>query len=251
MWKIGRLPNHLPLVGRSKFVFEFRVGGGENGNVRRYIDAMTILDTAAIRASQTHHAPYDFFMGTGALNKDALPALKADFPDIKQTGFHPLEQMDVKGAFKQLIDEIEGPDFTAAVSDTLGVDLRPYPKLITIRKVSAAHEGRIHCDSESKIATALIYMNDTWDSPEGRFRVLKNDHDFNDYVAEASPETGAIVAFKRADHSWHGHTPFVGERRVVQIAWVRSQADIDRKKKRHGLSSFFKNLFGKEKADAM
>ena len=160
---------------------------------------------------------------------------------------YPLEQMDVHGAFKELIDEIEGPDFTAAVSDTLGTDLRPYPQLITIRKVSAAHEGRIHCDSESKIATCLIYMNDTWDSPEGRFRVLKNDHDFKDYVAEASPETGAIVAFKRADHSWHGHTPYVGERRVVQIAWVRSQADIDRKKKRHGLSSFFKNLFGKDK----
>jgi hypothetical protein len=43
----------------------------------------------------------------------------------------------------------------------------------------------------------------------------------------------------------------VGERRVVQIAWVRSLADIDRKKKRHGLSSFFKHLFGREKADAM
>jgi hypothetical protein len=212
---------------------------------------MTILDLDAIRASKTHHTPYDFFMGTGALKKDALPALKNDFPDIKQTGFHPLEQMDVHGAFKELIAEIEGPHFTAAVSDTLGTDLRPYPQLITIRKVSAAHEGRIHCDSESKIATCLIYMNDTWDSPEGRFRVLNNDHDFKSYVAEAAPDTGAIVAFKRADHSWHGHTPFVGERRVVQIAWVRSQADIDRKKKRHGLSSFLKNLFTREKADAM
>ena len=212
---------------------------------------MSILDYSAIRASETHHAPYDFFMGTGSLKKDALPRLRESFPDIKATGFNPLEQMKVEGAFKELIGEIEGPDFTAAVSDALGVDLRPYPQLITIRKVSATHEGRIHCDSESKIATALIYMNDTWDSPEGRFRVLKNDHDFKDYVAEASPETGAIVAFKRADHSWHGHTPFVGERRVVQIAWVRSQADIDRKKKRHGLSSFFKKIFGKEKADAM
>ncbi|HEY7979334.1 MAG TPA: 2OG-Fe(II) oxygenase [Rhizomicrobium sp.] len=212
---------------------------------------MTILNTDAIRRADVRRDPYDFFMGTGALNTAALPALKRDFPNINKTGFHPLEQMDVHGAFKELIAEIEGPEFTAAVSDTLGVDLRPYPLLITIRKISAAHEGRIHCDSESKIATALIYMNDTWDSPEGRFRVLKNDHDFSDYVAEASPETGAFVAFKRADHSWHGHTPFVGERRVVQIAWVRSQADIDRKKKRHGLSSFFKHLFGREKADAM
>lgn len=212
---------------------------------------MSILNYNAIRASDSRREPFDFFMGTGALQKDSLAALHDDFPNIKQTGFHPLEQMELKGSFKKLIDEIEGPEFTAAVSDTLGTDLRPYPQLITIRKVSAAHEGRIHCDSESKIATCLIYMNDTWDLPEGRFRVLKNDHDFKDYVAEAAPETGAIVAFKRADHSWHGHTPFVGERRVVQIAWVRSQADIDRKKKRHGLSSFFKKILGRERADAM
>ncbi|HXL99723.1 MAG TPA: 2OG-Fe(II) oxygenase [Rhizomicrobium sp.] len=212
---------------------------------------MAILDIDAIRANQAQHAPYDFFMGRGALRAEAIPALQASFPNIKATGFHPLEQMTVDGAFAELIAEIEGPEFTAAVSDVLGVDLRPYPQLITIRKVSAAHEGRIHCDSESKIATVLIYMNDTWSSPEGRFRVLKNDHDFGDYVAEASPEVGAIVGFRRADHSWHGHTPFVGERRVVQIAWVRSQADIDRKKKRHGMSSFFKKMFGREKADAM
>lgn len=212
---------------------------------------MAILDIDAIRASEAQHAPYDFFMGKGSLRADAIPALQSSFPDIKATGFHPLEQMTVGGAFAELIAEIEGREFTAAVSDVLGVDLRPYPTLITIRKASAAHEGRIHCDSESKIATVLIYMNDTWSSPEGRFRVLKNDHDFGDYVAEASPEVGAIVGFKRADHSWHGHTPFVGERRVVQIAWVRSQADIDRKKKRHGMSSFFKKMFGREKADAM
>jgi hypothetical protein len=212
---------------------------------------MNIIDLDAIRALEPRHEPYDYFMGTGALNKDALAALHDDFPDIKQTGFHPLEQMQVKGAFAELIREIESPAFTAAVSKALGTDLSPYPQLITIRKVSAAHEGNIHCDSESKIATSLIYMNDTWHSPEGRFRVLTNDHDFGSYVAEAAPETGAIVGFKRADHSWHGHTPFVGERRVVQIAWLRSQADIDRKKKRHGLSSFFKRLLGREHASAM
>ena len=168
---------------------------------------MQILDLDAIRAATVHHAPYDFFMGKGAIRADAIPALRDDFPDIKPTGYHPLEQMEVKGAFADLIREMEGPDFTAAVSDTLGVDLRPYPVLITIRKQSAAHEGRIHCDSESKIATLLIYLNEGWLSPDGRFRVLTSDKDFNSYVAEVSPEMGSVVAFKRADHSWHGHTP--------------------------------------------
>ena len=37
----------------------------------------------------------------------------------------------------------------------------------------------------------------------------------------------------------------------MTIAWRICQADIDRKKKRHGMSSFFKHLFQKEKAAAM
>jgi SM-20-related protein len=210
-----------------------------------------IINYDAIRSAELHRSPYDYVMGTGAIRDKWTPALRESFPDIKLTGFHPLSQMTVEGAFASLIEEIEGPEFTAAVSQALGVGLFPYPTLITVRKVSAAHEGRIHCDSESKIATLLIYMNEGWLSPEGRFRVLHNERDFNDYVAEASPEMGSFVAFRRADHSWHGHTPFVGERRVVQIAWLRSQTDIDRKTKRHGLSSFLKKLLGRETATAM
>jgi hypothetical protein len=208
----------------------------------------SILDYDVLRRAELHRAPYDYIVGARAIRDAWIPALRDSFPDIKLTGFHPLSQMRVEGAFANLMEEIEGPEFTTAVSQALGVDLSPYPTLITIRKVSAAHEGRIHCDSESKIATLLIYMNEGWLSPEGRFRVLRGEHDFGDYVAEASPEMGSFVAFRRADHSWHGHTPFVGERRVVQIAWVRSQADIDRKTKRHNLSSFFKKVFGDSKA---
>lgn len=211
----------------------------------------SIIDYDAIRAANARHDPYDYMMGKGALRDEWVPALRESFPDIKITGFHPLSQMNIRGAFAQMIEEIQSPAFTAAVSQALGVDLSPYPTLITIRKISAAHEGNIHCDSESKIATLLIYMNEGWLSPEGRFRVLRSAHDFSDYAAEASPEMGSFVAFRRAGHSWHGHTPFVGERRVVQIAWVRSQADIDRKTRRHGLSSLLKKMLGRETAPAM
>jgi hypothetical protein len=211
----------------------------------------SIIDYDAIRAASVHHTPYDWMTGKGALREDKIAALRESFPDIKVTGFHPLSQMKVEGAFAKLIEEMEGAEFTRAVSDALGIDLSPYPTLITIRKVSAAHEGNIHCDSESKLATLLIYMNEGWLSPEGRFRVLRSKTDFNDYAAEVSPEMGSFVAFRRADHSWHGHTPFVGERRVVQIAWVRSQAEIDRKTRRHGLSTFLKKLLGRESVSAM
>jgi len=208
-----------------------------------------IIDYNAIRHANAHHAPYSYIVGRNILRAEWIPEIRDTFPAIKLTGFHPLSQMRIEGAFSELIHEIGGPRFAEAVSEGLGVDLRPYPQLITIRKISAAHEGRIHCDSESKIATLLIYMNEGWLSPEGRFRVLRNDRDFNDFVTEVSPEMGSFVAFRRDDHSWHGHTPFVGERRVVQIAWVRSQADINRKTRRHGLSSFFKKLWPSEPRD--
>ncbi|MBV9570425.1 MAG: 2OG-Fe(II) oxygenase [Alphaproteobacteria bacterium] len=204
----------------------------------------TIIDYAAIRAANLNHVPYDYMVGKGAVRETWVRAVRESFPEIKVTGFHPLSQMSIEGAFAKLIEEIEGPEFSVAVSEALGVDLSPYPKLITIRKISAAHEGNIHCDSESKIATLLIYMNEGWLSPEGRFRVLRSSSDFEDYAVEVSPEMGSFVAFRRTDHSWHGHTPFVGERRVVQVAWVRSQADVDRKTKRHKLSSWLKALLG-------
>ncbi len=65
---------------------------------------------------------------------------------------------------------------------------------------------------------------------------------FEAMAEEISPVTGSLFAFRRADNSWHGHTSFVGERRVVQMTWLRSQADVDRKKSRGSLSHFFKKV---------
>src|SRR5436305_12944113 len=125
----------------------------------------SVIDYDAIRAARAQHDPYDYMVGRGSLRADWIPALRESFPDLKLTGFHPLSQMKITDAFGKLIEEMEGPEFTAAVSEALGIDRLPHPTLITVRKVSAAHEGNIHRDSESKIATLLIYMNEGWLSP--------------------------------------------------------------------------------------
>jgi hypothetical protein len=54
-----------------------------------------------------------------------------------------------------------------------------------------------------------------------------------------------VFAFLRADNSWHGHEPFTGERRVVQVAWVRDADELARKKKRNKVAQFFKGVFGR------
>ena len=42
-------------------------------------------------------------------------------------------------------------------------------------------------------------------------------------IMEVPPTEGTLLAFRRADNSWHGHKPFAGERRVIQFNWVTSE----------------------------
>jgi SM-20-related protein len=205
---------------------------------------MQILDEAAIRNSQFSKEPYPHFLGSGFLKQDAIPELSRDFPDIKKSGYLTIDDIEVGGRFKQLVEELEGEELTEILSQRFGLDLHPYPRLTTVRKLSQGSDGRIHTDGPSKVMTLLVYMNEAWsDSPDGRLRVLYNGSDFEPYACEVPPIMGTVFAFLRADNSWHGHKPFTGERRVVQVAWVKDQAELDRKKKRNATSKFFKSLF--------
>lgn len=213
-------------------------------------DGLRVLDLAGFRDAPLRTDPYPHVMAAGVLRPEALPALRADFPDIKEAGYHPLEAFHAHGAFATLLEEVDGAALSRAMNAKFGpvlpgVDFTALPRLVTVRKLSKAHEGRIHTDSESKVATLLIYMHQGWAAPEGRIRVLRNGTSFEDHAGEVAPDEGNLFAFLRGSNSWHGHTPFTGERRVVQIAWIRNQGEIDRKRKRHGLSRWFKRLFGR------
>ncbi len=205
--------------------------------------AYSCIDIDSVRNARTKREPYNYLVASHVILPDAVGGLRRDFPDIRETGFFPEEDVERHGAFASLLEEMKGREISEIVSGKLDIDLVDKPKMITIRKLSAAKDGRIHTDSEAKIATLLVYLNDAWqDSPAGRLRVLRNGTDFEAMAEEISPVTGSLFAFRRADNSWHGHTSFVGERRVVQMTWLRSQADVDRKKSRGSLSHFFKKV---------
>ncbi len=55
---------------------------------------------------------------------------------------------------------------------------------------------------------------------------------------------GNLAVFRRAENSFHGHLPYEGERRVIQVAWLTSQDEKMRKTQRGKLSRLFKKLFG-------
>ena len=207
---------------------------------------LTILNADAVHKAPLVKEPYVYFLGSGVLNEEAIPDLRRDFPTITKPGYLTVDEVGLRGRFKTLIDEIESDEFSEVLSQKFGKNLHPYPRLTTIRKLSQAKDGRIHTDGPSKVMTLLIYMNDEWQAEgAGRLRVLYDGQNFEPYAAEVPPTMGTVFAFLRADHSWHGHKPFTGERRVVQTAWITDAKEIERKRKRNSTAQFFKGIFGR------
>jgi SM-20-related protein len=205
-----------------------------------------ILALDAVRRAELRYEPYTYFLGSAFLNSDHISALRDNFPVITKPGFLTVDEVRLKGPFKTMIDELEGPELTAVLSDKFEQDLSPFPRLTTIRKISQLKDGSIHTDGRSKVMTLLLYMNDDWQANgDGRLRVLYNGKDFEPYAAEVPPIMGSVFGFLRADNSWHGHLPFAGERRVVQVAWIRDAKALERKKKRNRSAQFFKSIFGR------
>jgi SM-20-related protein len=207
---------------------------------------MSLINLSAVRDAQPSRDPYSFLLASKFLKEDAVDDLRRDFPAIDKPGYLTVDEVKLHGRFKQLIDELEGPELTEELSRKFGQDLHAYPRLTTIMKRSQPKYGSIHTDGPSKVMTMLVYMNDEWQQDEGgRLRVLYDEKNYEPYKLEVPPTMGTMFAFLRSDNSWHGHLPFSGERRVVQIAWVKSQADVDRKKKHNRMAQFFKGIFGR------
>ncbi|HEY0418177.1 MAG TPA: 2OG-Fe(II) oxygenase [Acetobacteraceae bacterium] len=212
-----------------------------DGDTRRQPTEADPLDLAPFLAAPVQRDPYPWITAPGCVRPPSLPGLRRDFPRLRRAGYHPVETFTPQGEFAALLRQIEAGVLDRAMSVKFGLDFAALPRLVTVRFTSAAHEGRPHTDSASKIATLLLYMHEGWASPEGRIRVLRREA-LTDPVAEVSPEEGNIFAFLRSENSWHGHTPFVGERRVVQVTWLRDAKDLDRKCQRGRLAWWLKGL---------
>jgi hypothetical protein len=117
--------------------------------------------------------------------------------------------------------------------------------LVTARGVSAARDGQIHTDSRTKLVTVLIYMNNSWEAPTGRLRLLRGPSNLEDVIAEVPPDEGTLLIFKNEPNAWHGFHAFEGPRRVIQLNWVTDLGVVRREQTRHKVSAFFKRLRGK------
>jgi SM-20-related protein len=203
---------------------------------------MSFLDLEKFKATPLSRDPFDFIIVPGFLREEKREALNVDFPDISKPGSYPVSEVQYGANFQALLDEIQGPEFTAMVGEKFGIDLSGRPTMVTVRGRCQSKDGRIHTDTESKIITLLIYMNQEWENQGGRLRLLRTVDDLDDMVAEVPPEWGTMLAFRRSENSFHGHKPFVGQRRSIQLNWVTEDSVVEHELSRHRMSARLKQL---------
>lgn len=209
----------------------------------------TLLDSTRLDRPDTlvRHDPFAFMIAHSQLPDGARSELDRDFPKYSGAGFFPYQEKECGGSIRALVDALTSPAFADAVGAKLGIDnLGQYPTLVTICRHLNKRHGTIHTDSKSKIATALLYLNASWpDTSDGCLRFLAKVDDIDTAVApEVKPLYGEFVIFRRADNSFHGHLPYEGERRVIQVAWLTSEEEKARKTQRGVATRFFKKIAG-------
>lgn len=203
---------------------------------------MSYLDYDALEHAPLQKDPYEFLIVENFVKPDAFASIMADFPAVPGAGSHPPSELKIEGRFKAMLDELQKEPFRRAIEKKFDIDLTGRPTMYTVRGFLRGTDGSIHTDSETKIITVLLYLNDAWVSEGGKLRILRSGTDLENFAAEVPPSNGTLLVFKRSDHSWHGHKPYEGQRRVVQMNWVTEQAVVDREQRRHSVSTRFKKI---------
>lgn len=201
---------------------------------------MSGLDWKALEAAELRRDPYDHIHVAQALTPAARKAIPAAFPPIHDAGSYSLADAPPGPALQGVIDDLESERFRGLMAQKFGLDLEDRPTVITLRGRSGKRDGNIHTDSKTKILTLLLYLNEDWKGPEGELRLLRNGRDLEASAFQAPATMGSMLIFRRTDDSWHGHTFYEGERRVLQFNYLQLGRHSLVSKLRHRLSAVVK-----------
>ena len=206
---------------------------------------MSLINLDVLRDAQLHTDPFDFLVAPGFLNSDVLAQVNADYPSIDTAANHALENLQYGPAFRALMAELQDQAFATVLGKRFDMELASLPTTVTVRKFCERTDGNIHTDHKSKVITVLVYFNEQWEHEDGQLRMLRSKDDIENYAAQVPPLGGTMLAFRRTDHSWHGHTQFVGERRMVQVNYLDQSplAVAAQRISRFG-THFMKNVLG-------
>lgn len=183
---------------------------------------MSYIDYGRIEAAPLQTDPFDYLVVPDCIPPASLTTINSDYPVIEQPGNLSMEELTYGDEFASFLAEAQGPGLAAAIGAKFDLALEASPTTVTIRKFCERSDGNIHTDHRSKVITVLFYFNQDWKESTGQLRLLRSSSDIEDFAAEVPPIGGTLLAFRRTDHSYHGHHPFVGERRMMQVNYLRS-----------------------------
>lgn len=204
-----------------------------------------MMNLEVLRSAELRTEPFDHLVVPGFIGADTLAQINRDYPAIDTAANHALENLSYGPAFDQLMEEVRGPALASALGEKFAMELTALPTTVTVRKFCERTDGNIHTDHKSKVITVLIYFNERWEHEDGQLRLLRSGDDIENYAVQVPPLGGTLLAFRRTNHSWHGHTRFVGERRMVQINYLDQSpfAVVAQRISRFG-THFMKNVLG-------
>ena len=200
------------------------------------------IDINKLRETSISAAPFAHVIVPEFIPQPHLQRVNSSFPPISRGGSYPVELLTSEMAISEIIEELNGPEFEQAVSEKFDIDLSRYPKMYSLRGYTRAKDGRIHTDSADKIITVLLYLNEHWNESGGRLRLLRSGSDIEDFTIEVPPDNGTLLIFRRSENSWHGHLPFEGQRRSLQMNWMIDDCKRLSHVMRHKLSSLVKRV---------
>jgi SM-20-related protein len=202
---------------------------------------MSHLNVNHLRRAKLNGDPFDYVVVPNFIKAQSLSRVIDGYPDLKG-GSYPLDTIEVSPTLREVIEELDGPDFERAVEEKFGVALAGKPKMYSLRGYCRASDGKTHTDSKDKIITVLLYLNEPWPHEHGKLRLLRSGSDLADYAAEVPPDDGTLLIFRRSEKSWHGHGPFEGVRRSIQMNWMVSEGRRGFHALRHTISARLKKL---------
>ena len=135
----------------------------------------------------------------------------------------PVFEASLAPAWRELVEGFLSPGYRASCERALGASLEDAPLEVSAWRWGPDSELGPHVDIPRKIASQVLYFNETWDPAFGGCLRILRSADEEDVAAELPPLLGSASLIVRSDCSWHA-VPRVsraaaGERLSVVVTW--------------------------------
>jgi lipopolysaccharide transport system ATP-binding protein len=192
-----------------------------------------ILDIARLDSHRMENAPYRWALIDRIFSAGDGAALAASFPrdkyrkvagnDGEKSYFYharslvhmgasaPSHPDGLSPAWRALAADLLSDDYRAAVARTTGLDLSSALMEVNVISYGPGSWLGPHVDLKEKIATHILYFNETWDARDGGCLNILRSRDPADLAAQIPPLVGNSSLLVRSDSSWHSVSPVTAD----------------------------------------